>query len=199
MGAEGPAELIRRLYETDAKGIYDEELINEAGYGLLARCQSFLAANEAAHGRAMCPLCAHPIPHSGDKEEVLTCPECGWQLTWGEYFATFQHKQLSGAEPVLALFRDFVCRFPAARSARERTILIDRLLHGFHWYQKHGHTRPVAVNLVEGKLPEVIAFLDELTYGETSTPGLAQTREEWVRNSQNVRQWAAPRKPREGD
>ena len=33
---------IRRLYETDARGIYDEDLINEVGHGLLARCESFI-------------------------------------------------------------------------------------------------------------------------------------------------------------
>ncbi len=69
-------------------------------------------------------------------------------------------------------------------------LLIDRLLHGFHWYQKHGFTRPVAVNLIGGKLPEVIAFLDSLTYGHGSTPGTQENREEWVRNSQSVRNWA---------
>ena len=36
---------IRRLYETDALGIYDDELIDDVGYALLARCRSFLAAS----------------------------------------------------------------------------------------------------------------------------------------------------------
>ena len=45
-----PKALIRRFYETDAKGIYDEELIDEVGYALLARCQSFITANLARAG-----------------------------------------------------------------------------------------------------------------------------------------------------
>jgi hypothetical protein len=97
---------------------------------------------------------------------------------------------LFGAEPVLELFREFVTRFPAASTAREKVLLIDRLIHGWHWYQKHGHTRPVAVNLIGGKLPEVIAFLDRLTYGEASTPGTGETHAEWVKNSENVRRWS---------
>ena len=43
---------IRRLYENDAKGIYDEALIDDVGYALFARCQSFITANEATKGRA---------------------------------------------------------------------------------------------------------------------------------------------------
>ncbi len=119
----------------------------------------------------------------------MRCAQCGWELTWGEYFATFQHRQLSGAEPVLELFGDFVQRFPKAKRPQERVFLIDRLIHGFHWYHKFGCTRPVAVNLIEGRLSEVIVFLDNLTYGEGSTPGTQEIHAEWVKNSQNARQW----------
>jgi hypothetical protein len=182
---------IRRLYENDARGIYDDELIDDVGYTLRARCQSFLAANEARQGRALCPRCDNAVPHSGQKEEPLRCDGCGWELTWGEYFKTFQKKQLFGAEPVLDLFREFVTRFPLAATAREKVLLIDRVVHGWHWYQKHGHARPVAVNLIEGKLPEVIAFLDRLTYGEASTPGTKETHVEWVKHSENVRRWVS--------
>ena len=100
-----------RYAETDAMGIYDDDLIKEVGYSLLARCQSFLRANEATSGRALCPACRRIVPHAWNKEEVLQCENCGWELTWGEYFETIQHKQLSGAEPVRELFRDFVKRF----------------------------------------------------------------------------------------
>ena len=68
-------------------------------------------------------------------------------------------------------------------------MLIDQLVHGFHWSLEHDPTRPVAVNLIQGRLGEVIAFLDSLSYGEESTPGTKEQREEWVTNSQNVRNW----------
>ena len=35
---------IRQLYEDDAKGIRDEDLIEDVGYSLLCRCESFIAA-----------------------------------------------------------------------------------------------------------------------------------------------------------
>ena len=184
-----PKWKIRRLYERDAMGICDEDLIDDVGYALLARCKSFLEANMAVRGRAPCPACGHVIVHDGNRETTLCCETCGWTLTWGEYLATIQGKQLSGAEPVLELFGRFVRDFLAAPSARERMYQIDRLLHGFHWHQKYGATRPVAVNLIKGRLTDVIEFLDSLSYGEESTPGLRETHRQWVQDSQYARSW----------
>lgn len=180
---------IRQLYETDARGIYDRELIDEVGYGLLARCESFITACRAASGEAACPRCGAIVAHEGQGEELLRC-RCGWELTWGAYFGTIQHKQLSGAEPVLAQFREYVAAYPAARTARERMLLIDRLLHGYHWYYKDGTpTRPVAINLIEGRLWDVIAFLEGLTYGEQSTPGTRETYSTWDERADVARGW----------
>jgi hypothetical protein len=188
-----PKYKIRRLYETDARGIYDAELIDEVGYGLLARCQAFLDAEEARAGRAKCPACGAIVAHSGDRAEVLRCP-CGWTLTWGDYFATIQGKQLSGAEPVRALFRDYVARFSVAPSPRAKMLLIDHLLHGFHWYYKDNTpTRPVAINLIEGRLRDVIAFLDALTYGQESTPGTREAKDRWDERIVPAKRWGRPR------
>ena len=187
---------IRCLYETDAKGIYDEDLINEVGYGLLARCQSFIHANEATAGRARCPRCSAIVTHTSRREEILRC-DCGWELTWGEYFKTIQHKQLSGAEPVLQQFRTFVGTFPAARTLQEKTLAIDRLLHGFHWYLKFGPTRPVAINLIEGRLGEVVAFLDQLTYDDKSTPGTKENYTQWDEKIEVHPNWYPSRKKEE--
>ena len=182
-----PQRKIRRLYETDAKGIYDEDLIDEVGYGLLARCESFIRANRARAGEVPCPECGQIVR----REEVLRCP-CGWEFRWADYFKTIQHKQLSGAEPVLKLFREFVNSFPSARTPREKVLLIDRLIHGFHWYYKtNGPTRPVAVNLIEGPMSEVVAFLDRLSYGEKGTPGTRENLAEWRKNIEVNRGWYA--------
>jgi hypothetical protein len=50
-----PQHKICQLYVDDAQGLHDDELIADVGYGLLARCQSFLAANEAAPGAGGLP------------------------------------------------------------------------------------------------------------------------------------------------
>ena len=185
-----PKHKIRRLYEQDAIGLHDDDLIDDVGFTLLSRCKSFIEANMAIRGQAPCPLCSHLIPHHGNQEETLTCKECGWELTWGEYLRTIQKKQLSGAEPVIKLFGEYVRDFPVARSYQEKMVQIDRLIHGFHWHQKYGATRPVAVNLIQGRLADVIEFLDTLSYGSKSSPGLQETLEEWTENSKYVRSWS---------
>jgi len=120
---------------------------------------------------------------------VLRC-SCGWELSWSDYFDTIQHKQLSGAEPVLEQFRAFAARFPAAKSPRDKVILIDALIHGFHWNSReHSPTRPVAVNLVEGRLGEVVAFLDAIHGTTAGTPGLKRNHTEWRRNIEINRGW----------
>ena len=73
-------EKIRKLYELDAKGIADDDLIDEVGFNLLARCDSFVAAVNAVHGKVVCPSCGQVVEHSNGKEEELTCDNCGWKV-----------------------------------------------------------------------------------------------------------------------
>jgi hypothetical protein len=181
---------IRQLYEADAQGIYDLDLIHEVGYSLLARCESFITANRARAGELPCPECGRTVR----REEMLRCP-CGWALPWADYFRTIQQKQLSGAEPVLQQFRDFVRAFPSARTPQEKMLLIDRLIHGFHTYFKTNvPTRPVAVNLIEGRMGDVVAFLDRLSYGEKSTPGTRETLAQWSESIEINRDWYPSRR-----
>jgi predicted RNA-binding Zn-ribbon protein involved in translation (DUF1610 family) len=189
-----PQELIRRLYELDAQGICDEELLDEAGWALHARCQSFIAAVEAVQGRVACPRCGRIVRHNGSPEETLRCAGCGWETTWGAFFRTIQHRQLSGAAPVLDLFQDFVGRFPLAGSAREKMLLVDALIHGFHQSLRWGPTRATAVNLIEGRYHEVVDFLDGVAYGEGRTPGTRETWRQWRRTIDDTgRAWGDER------
>ena len=48
---------IERLYRSCSTGILDDELIDEVGFGLLARCMSMLQVAEAIRGRPVCPQC----------------------------------------------------------------------------------------------------------------------------------------------
>ena len=185
---------IRRLYDLDAQGIHDDEFILEVGYELWDRCHSFLKANQATAGQAICPLCEGYVTHNCDQTEILQCA-CGWKLSWGDYFGTIQKKQLYGAEPVQAAFQEFVDQFPQAQNARARMFLIDRVIHQFHYSVKYGNTRPTAINLIEGRLGDVIEFLDQLSYGTASTPGLKTQRNEWVEKSQLARSWSRKAKP----
>jgi predicted RNA-binding Zn-ribbon protein involved in translation (DUF1610 family) len=168
-------ELIRRLYTLDAKGIEDDELVNEAGYAMYARCESIRIVTEAHSGRVTCPMCQSIIVRSRwRKGELLDC-ECGWQVTWGEYHNSYRRKQLHGGK-AYPFFTEFLESWPKARTYRDKLLAIDRVVHGVHGDLLHGFFRPAAVNLIECTLLEANAFLHELAYGELSTPGVVETR-----------------------
>jgi predicted RNA-binding Zn-ribbon protein involved in translation (DUF1610 family)/DNA-binding transcriptional regulator YiaG len=161
-----PPHRIRALYRTDARGIADDEQIAEVGYALYARCRSILRASAAHAGDVACPRCGGAVPRPGPvhrRGQALRCAACGWATTWGAYADTYRGKQLTGGS-ALDAFRDFVERFPAAGTASARMLAIDRLLNAFH-HELKAPTRPAAVNLVEGSLADVLAFLEELSAG----------------------------------
>ena len=180
---------VLQLYQTDARGIRDEELIDDVGYGLLARCESIRIVSDAYRGRIECPQCATLVLEdfqgpSRDKQHLLHCRKCDWQMLWGEYLKTFQGKQLRGQnfEPELKYFLE---HFPKARTSAQKMLLIDRLIHAVH----KGTAKPAAVNLLSGKAGQLALFLDKLAYGEGSTSGVKQTKAEWDNKLQTSRHW----------
>lgn len=193
-----PQDKIWRLYQNDARGTTDETLVDDVGLGLFLRCQSLVMVYG---GRVKCPRCrtdfrcVNPLVPTGTGEamssevEALPCPACGWTTTKKQYHHSWKHADLNGTRAMDA-FQAFVAAYPRAQSARERVVLIDRLIHAFHHSLKAGSGVPhrsAANNLVEGSHENVVAFLDRLTYGEASTPGLAQTRERWQDDVQTMR------------
>lgn len=169
---------IARLYATDALGIHDQALIEEVGIGLLARCESILAATEAWGGRAPCPACEAIIEHTADKESVLRCAQCGWQGSWRAYQATYRRRQLV-AGSMASYIRDYVERYPRARSLGEKMVLIDTLIHHYHGEIMDHPCRPGALNLIEGRMDDIVAFLDGLSRGGQSTAGVVERGERW--------------------
>ncbi len=174
-----PLQKVLRLYQADAQGIRDEDLIDDVGFGLLARCESIRIVSDAYRGRIECPQCSAIIVEeaewpSRNNQQPLHCLACGWHMLWGEYHKTFKGKQLRGHnfEPEL---KYFLLHFPKARTPAEKMLLIDRLIHAVHT----GTAKPAAVNLLSGKAGDLVLFLDELAYGEGNTSGVKQTKAEW--------------------
>jgi len=178
-----PRYKIAQLYHSDARGIQDEDLVDEVGYALLARIEACLVVTEAHRGRVQCPRCRAIIHREVGRrkpasDEMLKCAGCGWQLPWSEYHKSYRKKHL-GSAGLKTYFKDFAAQFPKARGYREKLVLIDTLLHRYHWELEGEPGGPGAVNLIGGTRNEVIAFLNELTYGERSTPGLKDTWRRW--------------------
>jgi hypothetical protein len=178
-------EKIRALYAMDAKGIVDEELIDEVGYAMLARCESIRTATRAHAGRGTCPRCRAEVRHNWVKTETMACP-CGWSTTWGAYLKTYQGKQLHGGK-AYPIFRAFIDQWPLARTPRQKMLTIDAMIHAVHGEFKGGMGRPAACNIIEGTMRELFALLEELAYGDLSTRGIAETRERWDAARQTAR------------
>jgi hypothetical protein len=122
-----------------------------------------------------------PARKGDPRDELLTCPVCGWAVTWGEYHLSFKRKQVNSGGATTA-FETFARRYPSARTPQEKMLAIDRLIHEFHYSYRDRPdlpTRPVGVNLIEGRVPDVVRFLDELTYGEGAPREAVENKDAW--------------------
>ncbi|NKB72379.1 MAG: phosphotransferase [Candidatus Latescibacteria bacterium] len=177
---------IAELYRMDAGGIHDTDLLDEVGIALLARCQSILTVAAAIEGQYECPACLAAWGQAADNREVLTCPACGWTITWAQFQATYHHLGLSFEIAVeKAFYETFVKAFPRVGQAGRKMVLIDTLIHQFHRDEIDGPpTSLVAFNLIQGiaagaKMEDMIEFLDHLSYGQDSLPEIRQTLSKW--------------------
>ena len=180
-----PQELISRLYNESASGICDDELADEVGWALFARCESIISATNGFEEKVLfCIHCGRDIPLA---DGVFACP-CGFRATWEEFRKSYKGKQLH-ASNALPIFLAFKKDFPKAEAYGEKLICIDTLIHSFHiklsYYRELDScdpedesvalNRPTAANLIEGSLSEVILFLDRLS----SIEGYSRGKEKW--------------------
>jgi hypothetical protein len=157
----------------------DEELLDKVHYAIHARvCDMFEVREAQQFGRVKCRQCGAPLPQpyrmgSGGKNNVLKCEQCGWQVTCGEFYESYTGgSMLPGSVP--DLFEAYLERFPGAKTASEKMLLIDWLIHQFHVNQ--GVARmPVGVNVIQGTTDEVRELIESLA---GSTPGLTPL-EDW--------------------
>ena len=169
-----PQALIEKLYNQSVSGIEDDELIDEAGYALYARCESIISATNGFEEKCViCLICGKDVPL---KENIFSCPCGGFNATWEEFKKSYKGKQLHAAN-ALPIFLAYHRDFPKAKTYGEKLICIDVLIHSFHikcsYYKELDSydpedesvaiNRPTGANLIEGSLKEVILFLDRLS------------------------------------
>ncbi|MCL1859613.1 MAG: hypothetical protein FWF92_10330 [Oscillospiraceae bacterium] len=180
-----PQELISRLYNNSVSGICDDELADEVGWALYARCESIISATGGFENKILlCPECGNNIPLI---ENIFNCP-CGFHATWEEFKKSYKGKQLH-ASNALPIFLTYQKDFPRAKTYGEKLICIDILIHSFHiknsYYKLLDNydiedesvelNRPTGANLIEGSLKEVILFLDKLS----DIPEYSQEKKRW--------------------
>ena len=174
-----PRHKIAELYKKDALGICDEELVDEVGIGLLVRIREIFRAREANSGLARCPHCRRGIAHDFDPAFLIRCESCNWELAWSEYQKSFQGKHLI-ASGMTAFLKEYLEDYQVAKSPQQKMILIDTLIHRYHWELEGGLSGPGARDLIGGKPQDVIDFLNELSYGTKSNPEILATRQVWL-------------------
>jgi hypothetical protein len=131
-------------------------------------------------GNVRCPQCRTPVPRHVQPKEILRCPACGWECAHRAYIDSMKDQQLSGGPEVVALFQGYLDAFPRAKAPAEKMLLIDNLIHNFHLFLRSGRPgRPVAMNLINGPQEFVVNFLDHLSAGPASTPGVQESMQEW--------------------
>lgn len=158
--------LIWQLYQNDAAGMVEEDLVADVGYRLEQRCRSI---HTATNRSVECPRCGTvfileevgewrllPGPH------FCPSPECGWQTTAEDWHNSWRHRDLLGAAAMDAV-QTYLRDYPRARSDPERMLCIDNLIHAFHVSLQTGQAgRSFANNLIEGSHKQVVELLDRL-------------------------------------
>lgn len=159
-----------RLYESEAAGLIDEELLEETGLTLFMRCSDILYVNDIQNGLIRCPNCEYRegkrVKMNG-ANNLYTCPECEFSITCEQLNQSYRHKQLNPGGAV-HFFREFLYDWEHAKSAAEKILAVDKVIHSFHYSLKANPvlpTRSAGVNLIEGKLSDVVDFLDALSMG----------------------------------
>jgi hypothetical protein len=164
-------ERIWQLYHREPQGLLDDDVVNEVAWALYQRCESILMVTEGH--RLPCPACTTQIvcpTERWSRTTPIICSACGWMATYGQYRDSWRHQDLRAGNALYA-FQTYVDTYRHAASSRERMLLIDQLLHAFHWSLKRNRPHgPAAVQLLAGDKETICAFLDKLTYGSTAKP-----------------------------
>ncbi|MFB3890822.1 MAG: hypothetical protein ACE15C_02235 [Phycisphaerae bacterium] len=169
--------LIWRLYQADAAGIHDGELMDEVAFALLARCESVRRVSERR-----CPHCGGLLAGQRSADSVLTCEGCSWRVRWRSYQNSYKKQRLNGPRAMPA-FSAFMAGYPQARDWAAKMRAVDSLIHAVHETIRPGcnpFVVPAAENLIDGPPEETFALLESLATGPGASIGLDKTRQSWL-------------------
>lgn len=152
-------KLLQRLYELNATGINDDELIDDVGIRLYLRCESIILITQKSF---MCPECGNKVKFENN-DEIVICKNCDSKYFKSKYHESYRHKDLWQGNAGIYFF-EFYKKYPSAKTFNEKLIAIDTLIHSFHIDAKFGlPNRTSGNNLIEGSLKQVVEILDKLS------------------------------------
>lgn len=168
---------IVRLYQGEARGMVDEELLDEVGYTFYMRCtQAKQARDLMEQGRILCLHCgavldAECIRVGGytpfSKNNLPVNCGCGYSYTYREYRRSCNAANMPGGRAA-PIFERFAKKWPGCRDAAQKMLLIDWLIHECHVSLMSGEKgRSVCVNLIEGTKTQIADLILKLAYGGT--------------------------------
>ena len=88
--------------------------------------------------------------------------------------------------------RAFVIRYEQAGTPKRKILTVDQVIHEFRYNivkNLHQPTRAPCVNLIEGKLTDVVDFLNDLTYGNGIDKRMIRTRDNWKSTLDGMSKW----------
>jgi len=160
-------QILIRLYKSDAQGFQDEELVDEVGFTLYARClQGREEGKIKDSGKLKCHNCGDILQAAG-KGLLLECT-CGRLYIYRDYRRSFREENMPfGAAQ--AIFSAFVDDWERAKGYPVKMRLIDNLIHEFHMNLNSGvKGRFVGINLIEGTKKQIADVILNLAYGDSS-------------------------------
>ncbi len=153
-------ELLKRLYNSNARAIPDLELCDEVGITLYARCCAYA---QTCRGDVECPVCGTVFRVSQRGESLCPQEDCDWYTTRPVYLQSLRNHYAYGGRAGAA-YLTYIRQYPNAKTYRQKILLIDQLVHSFHIEEKSGRpAKSIASKLFEGNKKDVVRFLDDLS------------------------------------
>jgi hypothetical protein len=152
---------LAKLYKSDANGFQDEEMIDDVGYTLYARCLQGRDERLLIESKKIkCHNCKNILPASS---ALIQC-QCGNQYLFREYMRSFRKEKMPSGSAT-KIFNDFIKNWSKAKGYIEKMLLIDRLIHEFHINLNSGvKGRFVAINLIQGTKKQIGDLIISLAY-----------------------------------
>lgn len=149
---------LQQLYKFDAQGIKNEELVDEIGYTIYARCLQGKNEMELIQVNKMkCHNCGNILQ---GQRWLMEC-ECGYQYLFREYMRSYRRNNMPHGS-VKEKFAAFIKDWEKAQGYSDKMRLIDNLIHEFHVnLLTETKGRPVAINFIDGTKKQI----EDLIFG----------------------------------
>jgi len=167
-----------RLYQDEAKGLLDENLLEDIGLTFYTRCKQAKEARACMDkGQIICHHCgrilnAGRVSPTGSVlvsgSSIINC-ECGYSYTYREYRRSCNAVNMPGGR-AYPIFEHFLQKWPGCKDVKSKMFLIDWLIHKCHvTLMSREEGRSVCINLIEGTLKQIADLIVKLAYGNDAS------------------------------